>query len=424
MKALLFVCTFAVFASLPSATAADTLNARMAEFVAPLNQDVLLSGNLIIATTDDLLFAASYGMSNYELYVPVTFDTRFCVASLSKSMTGLAVAVLIDRGKLDLQSPVSTWIDSFPRGDEVTLEMLMRHTAGVPHRVTEPIEETVPTTAMEVVERVKKNGLAHEPGAKRTYSTAGYSVVARIIEIVTGQDYDTAMRDLVFAPLGMNDTRHIDGRANVPHRASPYIYGPDGMENAPLKDLSFLIGGGSMTSTAVDILILGRACMTRSGLPASVWKIFTDQLGWMSSNEVGWTGMTNGFGTFLDMYLEKNLIVVYTGNTALGGAGKVRDAVVALVEGGDYDVPEAIPPTASIDDERLREYVGAYGTASVEMRSGSLFTTRGVLRPIGTDRFYSLYYGCDVVFERDGGSVSAMAYVGDGRTYWRAERTN
>ena len=248
MKKLLIIL-FALVAIESSVAAAATLEQRVDAFVEPLIADGLMSGNLIIARKDAVLFKASYGMANYELNVPVTEQTRFCVASLNKSLTGLAVAVLIHEGRLDLDNTVSTWIDGFPRGDEITLRQLMGHRAGVPHRVTESIEETVPTTAAEVVERVKEKGLLHDPGVKRTYSTAGYSVVARIIELVTGQDYDTAMRELVFAPLGMNDTQHIDGRANVPHRASPYMFGPDGMENAPLKDLSFLVGGNHFNTS-------------------------------------------------------------------------------------------------------------------------------------------------------------------------------
>jgi CubicO group peptidase (beta-lactamase class C family) len=187
------------------------------------------------------------------------------------------VARLVHEKRVTLDDPVSTWIDDFPNGDDVTLLQLMTHRAGVPHRVTTPDEEVVPMSAEDIVERVKQQGLLCTPGSARVYSTAGYSVVARIIELVTGKSYGEAMRELLFEPLGMQGTVHVDNRFVLEERASSYLHGPNGMQNAPLKDLSFLVGGGSLHSTVDDVLRFGRACLERRGRALRAATTFSHQ---------------------------------------------------------------------------------------------------------------------------------------------------
>jgi hypothetical protein len=81
-----------------------------------------------------------------------------------------------------------------PRGDEITIEHLARHTAGIPHRVTECDEGAVPRTAADmvqlVIERVERDGLLVEPGTNSVYSSAGYSVLARVLELTGGASWE------------------------------------------------------------------------------------------------------------------------------------------------------------------------------------------------------------------------------------------
>jgi CubicO group peptidase (beta-lactamase class C family) len=409
------------WAALRPTLANEVSSADLAEHIAafsePLEADGMLSGSLLVAQDGQVVYRASYGMANYELAVPNTADTRFCIASLSKPMTALVVARLVHEQRLNLDDAVSTWIGDFPSGDDISLRHLMTHRAGVPHRVTEPDEEVVPMTAQDIVERIQEKGLLAAPGEARVYSTAGYSVVARIIEIVTGQSYDDAMRELLFAPLGMERTSHVDNGFVLENRASSYFHGAEGIQNARLKDLSFLVGGGSLHSTVDDVFRFGRACLNRDALPEPVFEIFTQELGWMGSTPVRWNGSTNSFACFLDLHPDANLIVVFLGNVGLGRASVLRSGVPAIVAGEPYETPSRFPAQVALTASQLDEYVGTYGAAGRQSvlvgRDGILFSEGGgILRFRGDGKFYSPYYGCDVEFERDAdGVIQALVYV-------------
>ena len=169
---------------------------------------------------------------------------------------------LIEEGKLSENSLLSKWLPTFPRGDEITVEQLLRHGAGIPHRVTTEAEETHPHTAANMVSLAARKPLLFDPGTDTVYSSAGYSVLARVLELAGGRSYSELLEDLVLAPAG---AVHTIGRADSRHplagRAQGLFLGPDGPLNAPLKDLSFLVGAGSVYSTPRDLLAIQRAVL-------------------------------------------------------------------------------------------------------------------------------------------------------------------
>ena len=393
----------------------SALAAQIPAIAKPLAADRLLSGSLAVAHRGEIVFRASYGMANYERSEPNETATQFCIASLSKPITALAVARLVDAGRLDLDAVVATWIEGFPRGKKATLMHLMGHRAGVPHRVTTPAEQTVPISAAMIVARIKKRGLLFEPGTSQRYSTAGYSVVARIIEIVTGKDYDAAMRELIFDPLGMKSTYHPDGRLASKGRAQCYLRVAEGIEKAPVYDLSFLVGGGSLYSTADDVVRFGIACSRRTGLPKGTWRVFRERLGWMPGDAVRWNGKTNQFGAFLDLHVDQELVVAFTGNTGVSGGALLRTAVPRIAAGEKVTAPARLS-NRKFTAEEAAPFVGTYRRddgirTTLALRSGVLSTRSGVLLRITKDRFFSPSYGCDVTFDMAAdGTASALIY--------------
>ena len=399
-------------------------------FIGPLLADGFLSGNLLVSYGGEVLYSASYGMANIEHRVGNGPETRFCVASLSKPMTAIAVLRLVEQKRLGLDDLVSRWIDDFPGGDEITLEDLLTHRAGIPHRVTVPLEEARPMTAAEIVAKVRQKGLLYKPRTLRTYSTAGYSVVARVIEKATGSDYDTAMRELLFSPLGMSETAHVNARSIVPHRASPYKAGPDGLINATLKDMSFLVGGGSLVSTVGDIQRFAQAYVDRALLSEAGWEIFHDRLGWARGDVVRWSGASNGFGAALDIHKELDLTVVFTGNAGLGALQELRRGIPAIVFGQEHEPPKRFPPVIRLPETTLKDYEGNYTRANgssitVILSDGDLYSNDGVIHPTRKDWFFSRGYYTEVEFSRgDDGQVQEMRLHIDGlgtRVYRRTE---
>lgn len=303
---------------------------RIDAYVRPFTAAGQLSGTLLVARDGVVLYEKSFGMANYELGVPNTPATRFNVASVSKPMTAIIAHRYIERGKLALTDKLSKWIPDFPRADEITIDHLLRHRSGIPHRVVSDDEQTAPRTAAEMVEFAKRKGLTFAPGSQRLYSSGGYAVLARVLEIVGGRTFGQLLEEIVFAPAGAVHSLHPGPRRLIPGRAVSHFAGPDRPVLAPLKDLSFLVGGGSVYSTPRDLLAIQRALLAGVyGEPARKE---------IASGPLTWDGLTNGYRAFADYHPAQKLTVIFTGNLFTAAPEGIRESLPKIAAG------EAVPP--------------------------------------------------------------------------------
>src|SRR5687768_15014141 len=147
------------------------------------------------------------GITNVEDSLPVTTHTVFPIASISKTFAATAMMRLVEEGKVDLRAPVRTYIPTFKVRDEgasrdATVWHLLTHLGGWegqvsgPDRGTATLENFVATTLPDLMQ-------VAPPGKAWSYNNAGFSISGRVIEVVTGNSVNRAMRDLVFQPLGL-----------------------------------------------------------------------------------------------------------------------------------------------------------------------------------------------------------------------------
>ena len=146
------------------------------------------------------------GVTNVEDPLPITEHTVFPIASISKTFAATAVMRLVEQGKVDLRAPVQKYLPEFRVEDEVvsrdvTIWNLLTHTSGWEGQVSGP--ERGDDTLRNFVATLGGLMQLAPPGAAWSYNNAGFSVAGRVIEAVTGQSINRAMRDLVFTPLGL-----------------------------------------------------------------------------------------------------------------------------------------------------------------------------------------------------------------------------
>lgn len=147
---------------------------------------------------------------------PMTEDTIFDLASLSKSLTtAVAVLQLYEQHQISIDEPVQTYLPEFnpsndPRRARVTLRMLLTHTSGIAGDLS--LDGPWGLDRADKAEGIKRAlgaWVVYEPGELFHYSDIGFIILGALIEKVTGQELDTYMRDNVFGPLGMDDTRYL-----------------------------------------------------------------------------------------------------------------------------------------------------------------------------------------------------------------------
>ena len=215
-------------------------------------------GSVLVARGDQILLNKGYGSANLEWNIPNDPSTKFRLGSLTKQFTAASILLLEERGKLSVSDPVKKYLPDAPAAwDKITLYNLLTHTSGIPSFTGFPDyaeSEPFATTPANLVARFRDKPLEFEPGTKWNYSNSGYALLGYLIEKVSGESYADFVQKNIFTPLGMKDSGYDSASAIIPHRASGYVAGPQGRENAGFIHMSVPFAAGALYSTTEDLL--------------------------------------------------------------------------------------------------------------------------------------------------------------------------
>lgn len=159
----------------------------------------------------ELLWGKGYGLADLETGQPVTLDTRFRIASISKTFTATGILQLRDAGRLRLDDPVSQYLDWFDLryrdAPEITIRNLLTHTSGLPRDSVKAMwTDCEAPDWEEFVAQTRSRQPTRAPYENYAYSNLGYSLLGGIIAVVSGQSWASYLQENVLAPLGMTET--------------------------------------------------------------------------------------------------------------------------------------------------------------------------------------------------------------------------
>jgi CubicO group peptidase (beta-lactamase class C family) len=192
------------------------------------------SGTVLAVRHGKLLLQQGYGMADRQRGIANTPQTRFDIASMGKMFTGVAIAQLVQHGKLSFDDTIGNHVAGFPPeiAGRVTIHHLLTHTAGMDDAalMRRPDRPEPPHTLAGLMERIVNAPLQFQPGSRFGYSNDGFIVLGAIIERVTGQDYADYVREHIFEPAGMTDTDiRVYKPSQIPGMARGYaLVGQDG----------------------------------------------------------------------------------------------------------------------------------------------------------------------------------------------------
>lgn len=271
MTDLARLAAFAVAAILlaPQSASADPDDARFRAdtdaFIRRAMDQVGVVPGLSIAVVDgeDVVLTAGYGVADIETGAPVSADTRFYIASSTKSFTALAVAAMAARGEVDLEAPVTAWsnladapADLF---SNVSLTDLLSHRSGLDNSPISFRAAFSGDHSPEVMRRLMAATVAlpDTPHGTFRYSNAGYNIATTLLEARDGRDWRLLVRDEVLDPLGMADTTGwlSEARAGGAVIAAGHLGHPaDGPVRSPLQKVDATMqSAGGLVSTADDM---------------------------------------------------------------------------------------------------------------------------------------------------------------------------
>lgn len=371
------------------------------------------------------LYKKGYGLANLEYQVPITTETVFDIMSLAKQFTGMAVAMLITDGRLDLKDDVRQYIPEIPDfGNTITVGDLVHHTSGLrdfPSLLN--LRGAGDRTTLDGILRMVQHqqSLNFFPGTEMVYSNTGYNMLAIIVERVSGLSFREWTKQHIFEPLGMEHTFFYDNQGEVvPERAYGYASGDDGTFEIIYNGLFSALGSSSLFTTIDDMIkwagnfesgrVGGRKVLELMHMKDTLQNgsinnyAFGNSMGKHKGLPiVEHSGGGFAFNTDLLRFPEQELSVILFSNyddfEVVQWAFRIADAFLNLKE----EVKPALftaSSTGSIPQELLNKYVGSYffpaeeRNVNVSMLNDSTLTIQPdggpliALRPVGDHRFF------------------------------------
>ncbi|GAA1165657.1 serine hydrolase domain-containing protein [Streptomyces hebeiensis] len=366
---------------MPQKKLSDFVEARAREFAVP--------GVAVGVLLDDQEIYASHGVTSLDSPLPVDEKTLFHLASVSKTFTATALMRLVAEGKVDLHAPVRRYVPELKLADEraaaqITVLNLLNHTAGLDWNLID--DGTGDRSLAGLMAKLLDLPLIAPPGARASYSQAGYNLAGRIIEKVTGLPFEQAMASLVLEPVGLSDT--VYGLAEVMVRT--FAVGYNRSENGELQPArpwgAFKEGaradnpGGGLASSVSDLLRWARFQLGDGGdvMPASSLRRMREQTVELRASSLGdglgicWflNGLDgvhrighggSGNGQFAELLIvpERNFAVVSLANAGPDGYPFNQSVVKWALEQYLGIVEQAAEPLP-YDEEQARQVVGHY----------------------------------------------------------------
>jgi dipeptidyl aminopeptidase/acylaminoacyl peptidase len=349
---------------------------------------------------EDELVEAAFGVLNKDTGVAVTTDTVFQIGSITKVWTTTVVMQLVDEGLLSLDTPVVEVLPELRLADpdvtkQLTMRHLLTHTSGIDGDVfidtgrgDDCVEKYVAG-----LDEVAQN---HPLGATWSYCNSGFVLAGRVIEKLTFGSWDKAVRDRIFAPLGLEHTITLPEEALLHRAAVGHVSeGTAEPSKAPVWMLPRSLGpAGIIGSTVADLLGFARMHLTGGAGPdgsrllgassaaamtqwqaelpdkytlGDSWGIGWIRFGWNGHRLIGHDGNTIGQSAFLRLLPDEGLAV-----TLLTNGGNTRDLYQDLyreifAELADVDMPRPLAPPAEPVSVDVQPHVGTYERASARI---------------------------------------------------------
>ena len=181
------------------------------------------SGAVLIAKNGNIILNKGYGLANRETQQRNTPQTVFSTGSVTKQFTAAAILKLAELNKLQLTDKISTYFKGLPEDKrEITIHQLLTHSAGLVDVIGGDFEEIATDKFFTKLFATK---LLYKPGARHRYSNVSYSVLARIVELVSQQEYEHFLQEHLFQPAEMQQTGYLIPKWNPASLAQGYVRG-------------------------------------------------------------------------------------------------------------------------------------------------------------------------------------------------------
>lgn len=219
-----------------------------------------------VARGDELIWSEGFGFADLEQRVAVTPLTRFPIGSVTKPLTAVAAAALVEEGELDWGDDVRTHVPSFPEKRwPMTVRHLAGHLAGIRHYREGELDSLGSRRYEDVFDALEifaEDSLLFRPGSDYEYSSFGYNLLSAVVQGAAKVPFLEVVQNRVLRPAGMRHTSPAFTDSLIPHRTETYLEKQGGGRlRAPPVDVSYKWGSAGFMSTAEDLVRFGQALL-------------------------------------------------------------------------------------------------------------------------------------------------------------------
>lgn len=214
-------------------------------------------GVFVVTQKGKSLYRKAFGKANLELDVNMTPENVFQIGSMTKQFTAVAILMLEEQGKLNVNDAVSKYSKDYPSGDKITIHHLLTHTSGIKEFTKMKSLSSIAQKEMKpemVVDFFKNEAVDFAPGEKFEYNNSGYVLLGYIIEQASGETYENFLKKNIFDKIGMTHTYYATDRQIIPKRAYGYHKKEHGYVNRTVISFSIPFASGALMSTVDDML--------------------------------------------------------------------------------------------------------------------------------------------------------------------------
>jgi CubicO group peptidase (beta-lactamase class C family) len=331
------------------------------------------SGSVLIAKDNRIIVSKGYGMANLEHNIENTPKTKFRIASLTKTFTAMAIVMLKEKGLLSFNDTLSKYLPDYPDGDKITIHQLLTHSSGIFNFTVDPDffrMARLDISLEKLIDIFKDKPLDFEPGTKACYSNSGYTLLAFIIEIISGGTYESFLNENIFKKLNMLNTGCDNHLTILKDRASGYTIIGNEMINTDFINTPIFTGGFNLYSTVEDLYMWDRALYSEKLVSYEALKtVFTPYIkyeksefgyGWyLNKNKAFHNGWINGFCGNIARITDKNASIIVLSNQDMTSVLNICKDLELIIFGKRYKLPQN-RKAIKIDSDNYPDFVGQY----------------------------------------------------------------
>jgi len=278
------------------------------------------NGVVLITKNERTLYKEVIGKASFELNTPLTINSGFKIASISKSFTAMLILLASREKKLNLNDSLVIFFPDLKdtAWRKITINQLLSHRSGIPHNegITDYwlLKSLLALNRQQALAEIFKMKLLFTPGTDVKYSSPGYFLLASILENVYHKNYTAILKEKITGPLGMSHTGIYSTKAIIPNMSSSYHLIGDSLIVAPYRDFSLMKGSGDMYSNSEDLL------KWTNSFSKSIWdKVIKEQIFTPHTNK-GLHGNDDwyGYGWFIRRAIKDDKSAYYVGGGSYG----------------------------------------------------------------------------------------------------------